>query len=419
MQWISGNKRVVVASVGGGTMGRALATVSNGRVVKMEAVTKIDMKFSTRAGLVDAFRSNLTMAGHTFAEQNGNAVISVAGPVTKDGRGIIRLTNHGGVKFEDLTTLADDVEKGLGIKIKFVNDGTIANFCEVMPGGVLEGVGTGKNLASLIVGNGIGMRMVMTTDDGLQPVGGGDEAGHTKMSVMFLSSARFGFLKHFLPSRLACGCGAAASLDSYGDQICVEALANGPALQGMFRKMFSLITINDAVTGLLSQRLMSFCPELTSREVLDSQMVQAGCAREGISIDQTARQVLDDLSVKFSPKAIGGAPWTDPIAQAIYQKEGILLGWLLMNLQERFLPDPLNIALVSGIGKNHGHRILPFAMDFMRSMGVGATTEDYAASARQVSSWVPMPNVLVGNRPSDEQDYYGAVGLMIAKGLLL
>ena len=56
----------------------------------------------------------------------------------------------------------------------------------------------------------------------------------------------------------------------------------------------------------------------------------------------------------------------------------------------------------------------------MRSIGVGAEgMEAYMKTERQASSWTPMPNVVIGNRPSDEQDYYGAVGYMIANGMLL
>jgi len=395
---------VRVFDYGGGTLRQATISLKSQRLVGPPDVVR-NIRFRNAR----EFAQSVVGCLKSVPPGQRDVVISFAGPVSEDGRRIIKFTNQGGVTEMNIP-VSDMVEAPFGgrLRVTWINDGVSGVYAEASDQGALGKVKEGGYLLALIVGNGVGGRMARKESGGrLKLVSGAYEVGHTRVFRDTLDEVQLTPL--LLGRKIECGCGIRGDLDK-GARPCFETLVRGPALQDLFRRFFACCATaaaSSAGAQRLQKRIDRFFPAvpLTPQEVKANPLVRAVLRRvkadtalRKLTAGWPALRVVSSCITNQDVEAVQSATnHREPLTTAVLARVGRLFACRLDMLQGRF-DKPIAFALIGGVGCHMGRHLIPHI-----EAGLRRITRNH-----QRAAWVKGPTLAVGKFPPDETNLYGS-----------
>jgi predicted NBD/HSP70 family sugar kinase len=395
---------VRVFDYGGGTLRQATISLESRRLVG-----KPDVVRNIRFRNAREFAQSVVGCLKSVPAGQRDVVISFAGPVSEDGRRIVKFTNQGGVSEMDIP-ISNMVERPFGgrLRVTWINDGVSGVYAEASDQGALGRVKESGYVLALIVGNGVGGRMARKEGGGkLSLVPGAFEVGHVRVFRDTLDEVRLTPL--LLGRKIECGCGIRGDLDK-GARPCFETLVRGPALEELFRRFFACCATaaaSSAGAPPLQKRIDRFFPAvpLTAREVRTNPLVRAvlkrvraDAASRKLTEGWPALRVVSRYVTNQDVEAVQSATnHREPLTTAVLSRVGRLFACRLDMLQGRF-DKPIAFALIGGVGCNMGRHLIPHI-----EAGIRRITRTH-----QRAAWVKGPTLAVGRFPPDETNLYGS-----------
>ncbi|MCX7826178.1 MAG: ROK family protein [Verrucomicrobiae bacterium] len=395
---------VRVFDYGGGTLRQATISLKSRRLVGRPDVVR-NIRFRDAA----EFARSVVGCLQSVPAGQRDVVISFAGPVSEDGRRIVKFTNQGGVSEMNIP-ISDMVEAPFGgrLRVTWINDGVSGVYAEASSQGALGKVKEGGYVLALIVGNGVGGRMARKEAGGkLTLVPGAFEIGHVRIARDTLDEVQLTPL--LLGRKIECGCGIRGDLER-GARPCFETLVRGPALQDLFRRFFACCAVSAASSvgaPPLQKRIDRFFPAvpLTPQEVKTNPLVRAvlrrvrtDAALRKLTKNWPALRVVAHCVTNQDVEAVQSATKNrEPLSRAMLSRVGRLFACRLDLLQGRF-DKPIALALIGGVGCNMGPHLIPHIEAGIRRI----------TATHQRSAWVKGPTLAVGRFPADETNLYGS-----------
>lgn len=387
---ISITARRLVIDQGGGKARIGLVNQnSSGRAVFEQVPTVSELKLGSANELIGLVANAISQG---LPDDQAKVILSIAGPVSSDGRLLQKLTNHSGVEATNIP-VSDMVERaykdssGSDVELIMLNDGAAGAWAEFGPGGALENLPVGFLGMAMIIGNGVGGRMYMREENGISLMHGADEPGHWIVNSQIIRPSG---LDKLVDTELECGCGKNGHIR---DIACFETLTKGPAIESMFRRFLSKLQIG-------------------ARKLREGQSdfdhMSKAFPASTISRGEADRNPLFALGQRVTNKDISaflaGNPEGDLITEVFFSRIAKLFVARMADLQHNFNSlGPITFTFIGGIGCSMGEYLIP-----LMERGF-----DCMENKKHVSSWDNRPALRASKHPADHTNLIGSCYYLI------
>jgi len=377
---------------GGGTLRIGFGkTEQSGGACAIERLNVSQLRLGSTDELVGLVAQSLSSG---IPADQAKVIFSIAGPVNKDGRILLALTNHSGVE-ETNIPVAEMVEASLkestgrDIELEMINDGAAGAWAEFGPGGALENVPIGYPGMAIIIGNGVGGRMYSMEEGGISQLPGADEPGHWVVNSQIVRPMG---LDKLVATELECGCGRKGNIR---DIACFETLTKGPAIESMFRKFLRKVSIG----------MRTLQEEETALQHMDRNFPNVMITTEEASGHELLNRG-DIVTNKDVSAFLAKNPEGDLLTEVFFSRIAKLFVARMADLQHNFNSlGPITFTFIGGIGCALGEYLIPLmerGFDEMKDKG-------------HVVQWDHRPNLRASNHPADHTNLIGAYYYLIGR----